>query len=265
MDYRRFGRTELKMPVFSCGGMRYQHDWKDVPFAEVPTENQNNLEATIRRSLELGINHIETAHGYGSSERQLGALLPQLERDSLIVQTKVSPQADPGKFRDLFLESLQRLNLDHIDLLGLHGINTHEQLWHSIRPGGCLAEARKLVDEGLVRHVGFSTHGSLDTILAAIHHEADGGFDYVNLHWYYIFQSNWAAIAAAAEQDMGVFIISPADKGGMLYNPSERLTKLCQPFHPLVFNCLFCLSRPEVHTLSLGVPSPLISNCSAPR
>jgi hypothetical protein len=67
MPRRRFGRTELEMPVFSCGGMRYQYKWQDVEPSEVPAENQENLEATIHRSLELGINHIETARGYGSS------------------------------------------------------------------------------------------------------------------------------------------------------------------------------------------------------
>lgn len=50
MEYRRFGRTELQMPVFSCGGMRYQHKWQDLPMSEIPDENQLNLEATIRRS-----------------------------------------------------------------------------------------------------------------------------------------------------------------------------------------------------------------------
>ena len=68
MKYRRFGRTELEMPVFSCGGMRYQHKWQDVPEDEIPEENQRNLEATIKRSLEVGINHIETARGYGTSK-----------------------------------------------------------------------------------------------------------------------------------------------------------------------------------------------------
>lgn len=68
MHYRRFGRTELRMPVFSCGGMRYQHSWNDVKQDEIPADGQANLEATIRRALELGINHIETARGYGSSE-----------------------------------------------------------------------------------------------------------------------------------------------------------------------------------------------------
>ncbi len=256
MLYRRFGRTELEMPVFSCGGMRYQHKWQDVPLEEVPEEGQANLAATIRRSLELGINHIETARGYGSSERQLGLVLPELPRDEIILQTKVHPTADPAEFRGYVEESLARLRLGHLDLLGLHGINTHELLWWAIRPGGCLAEARRMQAEGLVRHVGFSTHAPLDVILAAIEHEADGGFDYVNLHWYYIFQQNWPAIEAATARDMGVFIISPADKGGMLYKPPEKLVELCQPLHPLVFNCLFCLARPEVHTLSIGAARP---------
>jgi predicted aldo/keto reductase-like oxidoreductase len=89
MKYRRFGRTELQMPVISCGGMRYQHKWQDTEPSEIPRENQENLEATIRRALDLGINHIETARGYGTSEMQLGNILPALPRDKMIVQTKV--------------------------------------------------------------------------------------------------------------------------------------------------------------------------------
>ena len=253
---RRFGRTDLQMPVFSCGGMRYQHKWQDVPLAQVPADNQANLEATIRRAVELGINHIETARGYGSSERQLGQVLPRLDREKLIVQTKIPPHADPAEFRRQFEDSLARLGLDRVDLLGLHGINTHELLWWSVRRGGCLAEARRLQQEGKVGHVGLSTHAPLELILEAIRTEPNGGFDYINLHWYYIFQQNWPAVSAATERDMGVFIISPADKGGMLYQPPQKLVDLCGPLHPLIFNCLFCLSRPQVHTLSLGASCP---------
>src|SRR5262245_28486591 len=93
MIYRRFGRTELAMPVFSCGGMRYQFKWQDVAPEDIPPANQDNVEAVIRRALELGINHIETARGYGSSEMQLGRILPRLRRERLIVQTKVAPKA----------------------------------------------------------------------------------------------------------------------------------------------------------------------------
>ncbi len=256
MIYRRFGRTEIRMPVFTCGGMRFQHQWQDLPLDEVPPENQSNLEATVRRAVGLGINHVETARGYGSSERQLGLVLPQLAREQLVVQTKVGPQADPQVFRDQFHESLKRLRLDYVDLLGIHGINTHRRLWWTVRPGGCLGAARRLAAEGKARHVGFSTHGPLDVILAAIAHEGDGGFDYVNLHWYYVFQESWPAIEAAARRDMGVLIISPSDKGGMLSKPPAKLVELCRPLHPLVFNCVFCLSRPQVHTLTVGAARP---------
>ena len=256
MIYRRFGRTDLRMPVFSCGGMRYQYKWQDVPLSEVPPENQANLEATIRRSVEVGVNHIETARGYGSSERQLGLVLPTFPREQLIVQTKIGPNADSKVFAKEFRDSLERLQLDHVDLLAIHGINTHELLWHSVKPKGCLEVARQFQQEGLARHIGFSTHGSTDVILDAIRQENHGGFDYVNLHWYYIYQQNWPAVQAATERDMGVFIISPADKGGMLYKPPEKLVSLCQPLHPLVFNCLFCLAQKEVHTLSLGASCP---------
>jgi predicted aldo/keto reductase-like oxidoreductase len=259
MLYRRFGRTNLQMPVFSCGGMRYQYKWQDVPLSEVPPENQANLEATIRQSLELGVNHIETARGYGSSERQLGVLLPKLPREKMIIQTKVGPDASPETFTANFEDSLKRLGLQYVDLLSIHGINDDKTCEQALgRPGrpGCLAAARAIQKRGLARHIGFSTHAPLRIILDAIRHPRDGGFDYVNLHWYWIFQKNGAAIEEAKWRDMGVFIISPADKGGKLYAPPEKLTRLCAPLHPLVFNSLFCLSKPEVHTLSIGAARP---------
>lgn len=253
MQYRRFGRTELQMPVFSCGGMRYQHSWKDVPLADIPRKNQENLEATICRALELGINHIETARGYGTSEVQLGQILPQLPRDSMIIQTKVSPEADALSFRQTLTQSLDNLKLEYVDLLGIHGINTAELLDYTLRPGGCLEVAQEFQRQGRVRFIGFSTHAPTAVIQAAI---ASDQFDYVNLHWYYINQDNWLAIQDAQRHDMGVFIISPSDKGGHLYNPPERLTRLCSPFSPIVFNNLFCLRNPQVHTLSIGAARP---------
>ena len=206
MKYRRFGRTELQMPVFSCGGMRYQYQWQDTTEDKIPLDNQRNLEATIEQALELGINHIETARGYGTSEMQLGKILPQFEREKLIIQTKVSPKENVQEFRENFDQSFEYLNLEYVDLLGLHGINTPEILDYSLRPGGCLDEAKKLQKEGKVRFIGFSTHGPSDIIIKTIE---SGEFDYVNLHWYYINQTNWPAIEAATKQDMGVFIISP--------------------------------------------------------
>ncbi|NJK92948.1 MAG: aldo/keto reductase [Blastochloris sp.] len=250
---RRFGRTELSMPVFSCGGMRYQQSWQDLPMADVPKANQDNLEATILRALELGINHIETARGYGSSEMQLGQILPKLPREKMIIQTKVAPMADSREFLATFNKSMDYLGLDYVDLFSLHGINNQELLEFSTRPGGCLEVAEQLRREGRCRHIGFSTHAPSQVIRDAI---ATDAFDYVNLHWYFVNDSNWQAVLEARARDMGVFIISPNDKGGLLYKPSEKLSELCQPLSPMRFNDLYCLRRPEVHTLSLGAAKP---------
>jgi predicted aldo/keto reductase-like oxidoreductase len=253
MYYRRFGRTELRIPVISCGGMRYQHNWDDIPPSEVPNEGQANVEAIVHRALDLGINHFETARGYGSSEMQLGFVLPSLPRDQMIVQTKVEPLADPNEFRRNLEASLDYLRLDHVDLLALHGINNRELLEWSLRKGGCLEVAQAFRREGRCRFLGFSTHGDTELILEAIR---TGEFDYINLHWYFINQSNWPAVEAATRQDMGVFIISPNDKGGRLYDPPSRMVDLCQPLSPMQFNDLFCLARPQVHTLSCGAARP---------
>jgi predicted aldo/keto reductase-like oxidoreductase len=253
MKYRRFGRTELAMPVLSCGGMRYQFKWQDAAPHEIPPENQDNLEAAVRRAIELGINHIETARGYGTSEMQLGRILPTLPREKIIVQTKVSPKPTADEFLRAFDTSMKYLQLDHVDLLGLHGINNRQLLHYALRKDGCVTAARKLQKEGRVRFLGFSTHATTDIILDGVN---SGEFDYVNLHWYFVNDLNWPAIEAARERDMGIFIISPNDKGGKLYDPPPKLVELCAPLTPMQFNDLYCLARPQVHTLSCGAARP---------
>jgi len=241
------------MPVLSCGAMRFQYKWQDVDLKAIPPENQANVEAIVQRALELGMNHIETARGYGSSEMQLGQVLPRLPRDKMIVQTKVGPRATAKEFLRLFDASMDYLRLDHVDLLALHGINNRQLLEWSLKKGGCLDAARKLQREGRARFLGFSTHATTDIILEAVR---SGEFDYVNLHWYFVNDLNWPAVEAARALDMGVFIISPNDKGGKLYEPPAKLLGLCAPLTPMQFNDLYCLARPQVHTLSCGASRP---------
>ena len=248
---RRFGRTGLEMPVFTCGGMRFQNSWKDEE--EAPDDAQKNLEATVLKALDSGINHIETARGYGSSEYQLGKILPRLPREKMIVQTKVSPEGGGAKFRESFERSMSLLHLGHVDLLALHGINNAQVLEEALAPDGALAVAREIQKEGRARFIGFSTHGDCDVICKTID---TGEFDYVNLHWYWVNRSNSRALEAAKRHDMGLFIISPNDKGGKLYEPPDKLVRLCGPLTPIAFNNLFCLRHPDIHTLSVGAARP---------
>jgi hypothetical protein len=253
MQYRRFGRTELAMPVISCGGMRFQYKWQDVPPAAIPAAGQANVEATIHRAVQLGINHFETARGYGTSEMQLGRVLPELPRDKIIVQTKIAPQENAGEFLKIFERSMNYLRLDCVDLLAIHGINNRQLLDWSLKKNGCVSAARHLQKKGRIRFLGFSTHATTDVILETVN---SGEFDYLNLHWYFVNPLNWPAIVAARKRDMGVFIISPNDKGGKLYEPPPKMARLCAPLSPMQFNDLYCLAREEVHTLSCGAARP---------
>ena len=250
---RRFGRTGLAMPVLSLGGMRFQQSWSDLPPEAITAASQARLRAILERASAAGFHHIETARHYGSSEVQLSTLLSACPDPRRLLQTKVPPNPDPQVFEAELACSFQRLGVERIDLLAIHGLNEAGHLEQTLRPGGCLDVAQRWRDQGRIGHLGFSTHAPLALILEAI---ATDRFDYINLHWYFIRQDNHAAIAAARRHDMGVFVISPTDKGGHLHTPSARLLELCAPLHPIVFNDLFCLTCEGVHTLSVGAASP---------
>jgi uncharacterized protein len=250
MKYRRFGKTEINMPIFSCGGMRFQQSWEQLQLAEIIDENQKNLKKTVAKAFKLGINHFETARGYGSSEIQLGPVLRILPREKIIIQTKVGVTKDSEEFLKNLETSFINLQLDYADLIAIHGINNEESFDNMFK---CLDILEEWKQNGKIRHIGFSTHGPCNLIEKII---KTNRFDYVNLHYYYIFQNNLKALQAAENADMGVFIISPNDKGGKLYSPPVKLKGLTAPLTPMQFNDLFCLANPAIHTLSIGASKP---------
>jgi uncharacterized protein len=250
MDYRRFGKTEETLSVITLGGMRFPHVW-DEPREEIPKDTLESAIKTVEMAMAAGINHIESAHGYMKSETVYGMAFEQLNirRDSYYLMTKSAPK-DASEMRQRVEEQLTALKTDYFDFYAIHGINNQEVLDKTIGKGKALEELYKLKDEGLIKHIGFSTHGQVELICKAINTDM---FDFVNLHYYYFFQRNQAAVDLAELKDMGVFIISPNDKGGQLFNPSPKLTKLTKPLHPMTFNARWCLKTPSVHTLSFGM------------
>ena len=250
MQYRRFGRTNLKIPVLSLGGMRFQKSWDQLDFSQVSYEEQNKVENILDLATQYGLSHVETAKYYGTSEVQLGMCFKNTKKIPNIIQTKIPPNSDPEIFERDVLSSIEKLKVKKIDLLAIHGINTAEHLHQAIRDGGCIDILRNFQKENLIGSIGFSTHGKSSLIEKAI---STNLFDYVNLHWYFINQENTNVIYLANKHDLGVFIISPTDKGGHLHTPSRKMLEFCKPLHPIVFNDLFCLRNQNVHTLSVGI------------
>ena len=253
MEYRRFGKTEEKISVITLGGMRFKHGWTP-PRNHLPKDSIENCISTTRMALDLGINHIETAHGYIKSELLFGHALKELgvPRNQFKMMTKGAPMSG-NETRRLVEEQLKALKLDYIDFYGWHGINNKELLKVAVEKNGPVETLYQLKNEGLIRHIGFSTHGSLNVIMEAMRTNL---FSFINLHYYYFFQHNLPAVKLAGEMDMGVFIISPNEKGGMLFKPSEKVKNLCTPITPIAFNGRFCLSHSEITTLSMGMHEP---------
>jgi len=246
MHYRRFGRTNLQLSVFSLGTMRY-------------LASCDNAIATIQQAVARGINHLETARGYGQSEVFLGAALrsglarSSFKRSDLHITTKIPPTPTAHQMQAAIEDSLERLGTDYIDCLALHGLNTPEHLAWVQADNGCLNALVQAVQAGKIRHLGFSTHGSRELIATAMQ---IGEFSFVNLHYYLFFQRHAPLLDLARSLDLGVLIISPVDKGGQLHTPPPVLRDRCAPFSPLGLNYRFLLSDPRITTLSLGAASP---------
>lgn len=253
MEYRRFGKTEENISVITLGGMRFKDGW-NPPRTYLPSDSLRNCIEITRQALALGINHIETAHGYMKSENLYGLALKELgtPRESFKMMTKGAPMTGE-ETRALVEEQLDSLNLDYLDFYGWHGINNEERLKAAVKSGGPVEVLHRLREEGLIRHVGFSTHGSLEIILQALNTNL---FSFVNLHYYYFFQRNILALQLARKKDIGVFIISPNEKGGLLWKPSKKVEETCHPLTAIEFNGRFCLSHPEITTLSMGIHEP---------
>ena len=242
MRYRRFGRTDLQLSVFSLGLMRCCYE-------------QETLQSTVAKAIASGINHLEMARAYGKSEIYLGQALKALEidRQQIVLTTKFTPAENPPLIEKWLAESLSNLQTDYIDCVAIHGINTEQHLEMLCKSNSCLEILQQAQKSGFVKHIGFSTHGTLDLISKTI---ATDFFSFVNLHYYYFWQTNAPILELAQKHDLGVFIISPVDKGGQLYQPSEKLSAVCRPFTPMHLNYRFLLSDRRISTLSLGAATP---------
>ena len=281
----RFGKTEIAMPIVTCGGMRLQKTWvpDDFPIFSpnrkrvLESACQANLKASIQSCLKMGINHFETARGYGTSEYQFAQALYELiqdgeiNREDFILQTKVEPRAKRKDFDELFDLSWKTFaeKLGYIDLFTIHCVSNKEQVeWVlSDEDDMCMASVKQYQKEGKIKHIGFSTHGTAENILKLINSEK---FSFVNIHRHYFGDyhaegtpdnlgghGNKAAVKRALELDMGVFNISPFDKGGMLYAPSKRVARLIGPtMSPIAFAALNAWKTNGIHTISVGFGRP---------
>jgi predicted aldo/keto reductase-like oxidoreductase len=220
-------------------------------------DGPERMEAVLEAALAAGINHLETAPAYGPAETFLGQALHRLgQRDpdaraALVLTSKLLPGPGVGEGKEQLRACLRRLDTPRLDNLAVHGLNTAEHLEWSLRGPGAelLAWA---VGEGLVGQVGFSSHGSGATIEAAL---ASGRFSFCSLHLHLFDPERLPLARSALAAGLGVMAISPADKGGRLYDPPSELVDDCAPFAPLELAYRTLLAE-GISTLTLGAAEP---------
>jgi aryl-alcohol dehydrogenase-like predicted oxidoreductase len=125
--------------------------------AALGSVTQREADAALAAAFEHGVNHIDTAASYGDSELRLAPWLKQ-HRSNVFLATKTGKRDYAGA-REEIRRSLDRLGVDHVDLLQLHNLVDVIEWEFALREGGVLDAAVEAREEGLVRFIGVTGHG----------------------------------------------------------------------------------------------------------
>lgn len=138
---------------------RTGHESTRVVFgaAALGSMSQRRTDDTLALIADHGVNHIDTAAGYGDSELRLAPWLAD-HRDEVFLATKTGERT-AGAARAELERSLTRLGTDHVDLIQLHNLVEDDEWRTAFAPGGAVEAMAAARDEGLVRHIGVTGHG----------------------------------------------------------------------------------------------------------
>lgn len=144
MQYRRFGRTGHQSSVLVFGA------------ASLGEVDQDTADASVSFALESGINHVDVARSYGEAEVRLAPWMKQIRND-IFLATKTTERTGEDAWREIN-ESLERLQVDHIDLIQAHAVCDLEDLGAVLAKGGAIKALERARNEGLVSYLGITGH-----------------------------------------------------------------------------------------------------------
>ncbi len=246
MIYRTLGRTGLKVSQLGFGAMR-------LPMTEVNGKqvvDRDLATPMIHRAFELGVNYIDTAVGYCNedSQRAVGEALKGW-RDKIVVSTKNHYYGEDEKQWWTHLEnSLQRLDVDYIDIYNHHGINW-ERYEHDVEPR-ISRWMLKAKEQGLIKHICTSFHDSNEALMKLV----DTGYvESITLQYNLLYRDLEEGIAYAKAHNVGVVVMGPV-AGGRLAGPSDVLSGIIPGIERIPELALrFVLSNPNVTVALSGM------------
>jgi aryl-alcohol dehydrogenase-like predicted oxidoreductase len=241
MKTRRLGRLGHESSVLIYGG------------AALGDVSEVDADRSIELALEAGINHFDTAASYGDSELHLGRWMPRI-RDRIFLATKTDDREAAGAY-DSIGRSLERLQVERVDLIQLHGVCDLEDLDRATGVGGAVEGALQAKREGLVGAIGITGHGMQ---APAVHREALRRFDFDTVITPYNHRlarepEYLAAFDALArettERDVGLMVIKAIARNLWKEGEEARHTTWYEPFdeqEPIDGAVAFALARDDV-------------------
>ena len=212
MDKVRFGKTELMVSKIAFGGIPIQR--LSVPEAV----------EVVRGVIGLGVNFLDTAHGYTDSEEKIGLAIKDMPRDSIVIASK-SPARDKKAFLEHLDLSLKRLGTDYVDIYQHHFISTMEDYELIMGEGGANEGMMEAVRAGKIRFPAFSSHSVSVAVQIMMREEK---FAAVQLPFNYVDdEALKEAIPLAKKLDMGFIAMKPLG-GGLLDNAKLSIKYLSQ-------------------------------------
>ncbi len=258
MQYRPVGDTSITVSALGIGTMRFR--------------GRDNAAEMVRRELELGLTYIDIGSAYSykafdeNAEAWVGAAIAGHDRSQMVISAKAQPrhgepQVDKGlgisshdQMAQCIRNSLQRVGVEQFDFY---------QLWDMSAPdhfdAACsgsdspLAAMREARDQGLVRYLGFTSHGKPDDIISWLQQVPD--FRFITI--YYNFNDRYPerVLEYCLEHRIGVCIMGPL-RGGLLTGTSEVFAEHMpalagMPVQEIAFR--FLLGSPAVSTVISGM------------
>jgi aryl-alcohol dehydrogenase-like predicted oxidoreductase len=193
----------MPIPLLAFGRTGHQSTRVIFGAAALSRVSQDVADRALDVLLEHGINHIDVAASYGDAELRVA---PWLKRypDKFFIATKTGRRrADEA--REELKRSLDRLQVDHVDLWQLHNLSDPIEWDTALSPGGAIDAAKEAKQQGLVRAIGVTGHGAQ---IAANHRRSLQRFDFDSVLLPYNFvtlqspyyRENFYAVQAACER-----------------------------------------------------------------
>jgi aryl-alcohol dehydrogenase-like predicted oxidoreductase len=161
IERRQFGRTGHLSTVTLFGA------------AALARASQDDADRALEVLLRHGVNHIDTAPRYGDSELRIGPWMASHRKDFFLATKTGSRSA--AEAREDIHRSLDRLRVDHVDLIQLHSLGHPDDWDQAMGPGGALEAVVEAREKGLARFIGVTGHG---WTIPAMHRRSLARFDF---------------------------------------------------------------------------------------